>query len=105
MRSAASPNVIHSMDGSHLQLSVVRAKEEGINNFAMINDSFGNHAGNMTIFSRVIREAFVETYEDYCPIKERNGYARTVLYENGVDSLPPIPTKVELELRLIRHSL
>src|SRR3546814_9084422 len=36
MRSSASPNVIHSMDGSHLQLSVVRAKEEGIHKFAMI---------------------------------------------------------------------
>src|SRR3546814_20721190 len=95
MRSAASPNVIHSMDGSHLQLSVVRAKEEGIHHFAMIHDSFGTHAGNMTIFSRVIREAFVEIYEDYCPLKELDDYARTVLSEAGVEKIPPTPNNSE----------
>src|SRR3546814_8524159 len=65
--------------------------------FAMIHDSFGTHAGNMTIFSRVIREAFVEIYEDYCPLKELDDYARTVLSEEGVEKLPPIPTKGDLD--------
>ncbi|API58565.1 hypothetical protein BSL82_03925 [Tardibacter chloracetimidivorans] len=105
MRSASSPNVIHSMDAAHLQLSVVRAKEQGIRHFAMIHDSFGTHAGNMDLFGRVIREAFIEMYEGYCPLQEIDRHARSVLSDEGIEKLPPIPTKGDLELSLIRQSL
>lgn len=103
MRSASSPNVIHSMDGAHLQRSVVFGKANGINHFAMIHDSFGTHAGNMSLFSWAIREAFVRTYETYCPLTELDSYARSVL--SDADKLPPIPDKGDLDLGLIRDSL
>lgn len=105
MRSAASPNVIHSMDGAHLQRTVARAHAEGIRHFAMIHDSFGTHAGNMTVFSAIIREAFVATYENYCPLEEIDRYARSVLSDEGIEKLPPIPAKGNLDLNLILESL
>ena len=35
------PNFIHSLDAAVLQLAVVKAKEQGVDNFSMIHDSFG----------------------------------------------------------------
>jgi DNA-directed RNA polymerase len=104
MRSAASPNLVHSMDGAHLQLAVVKAKEAGIDAFMMIHDSFGTHAGNMTTFNRVIREAFVEMYTDYCPLTALDTYARSVLSEAGIEKLPAIPAKGALDLSLVLQS-
>jgi DNA-directed RNA polymerase len=105
MRSAASPNVIHSMDGAHLQRSVAMAKAAGIDHFLMIHDSFGAHAGHMATFSAVIREAFISCYADYCPLAELDRYARSVLSDEGQEKLPAIPAKGDLDLDLIRGSL
>jgi DNA-directed RNA polymerase len=105
MRSASSPNVIHSMDGAHLQRSVAMAHAEGIRHFAMIHDSFGTHAGNMAAFSRIIREAFISCYETYCPLEELDRYARSVLSDEGIEKLPPVPVKGDLDLNLVRESM
>ncbi|MFD1959634.1 DNA-directed RNA polymerase [Novosphingobium panipatense] len=101
MRSAASPNVIHSMDAAHLHKSVAKARALGITAFSMIHDSFGTHLGNMEAFSRIVREAFVECYEDYCPLQELDRYARSVLSEEGIEKLPPLPSKGNLDLNLV----
>jgi DNA-directed RNA polymerase len=105
MRSASSPNVIHSMDGAHLQRSVVMGKAAGIEHFAMIHDSFGTHAGNSALFANIIREAFVSIYQDYCPLAELDRYARSVLSDQGIEKLPPIPAKGDLDLTAILKSL
>lgn len=101
MRSASSPNVIHSMDAAHLHKAVALAKALGIDNFMMIHDSFGTHLGNMAVFGKIIREAFVQCYEEYCPLAELDRYARSVLSEEGIEKLPPIPEKGNLDLNLI----
>lgn len=101
MRSASSPNLIHSMDAAHLHKSVAMAKAQGIAHFAMIHDSFGTHLGNMQSFNRIIREAFVACYADYCPLAELDRYARSVLSEEGIEKLPPMPSKGALDLSAI----
>jgi DNA-directed RNA polymerase len=58
----ASPNVIHSFDAAHLALTVIAGRDEGIDSWAMIHDSFGTHAADTTRLSRVLREQFVEMY-------------------------------------------
>jgi DNA-directed RNA polymerase len=102
MRSASSPNVIHSMDGAHLQRSVALAKYAGIVHFFMIHDAFGTHAGNMHRFGDIVRDAFVKTYEDYCPLAELDRYARSVLSDEGQEKLPAIPVKGTLDLSSVR---
>lgn len=104
MRNASSPNVIHSMDAAHLHLSVVRAKEAGIDHFSMIHDSFGTHLGNMRRFGEIIREAMIECYQDYCPLEELDRYARSVLSEEGQEKLPPLPAKGDLDLEEVRNA-
>ncbi len=64
-----SPNWVHSCDAAHLQLSVARASEvgidgeDGIESFSMIHDSFGCHAAELSKFSGVIKRSFVELYD------------------------------------------
>jgi DNA-directed RNA polymerase, mitochondrial len=97
-RSAVAPNVIHSMDGAHLMLTVLNAHEEGLTDFALIHDSFGTHAGSTHRFFQVIRESFVEMYSDYCPFEETIDFALSVLSPDGIEKLPPIPSKGDMGL-------
>lgn len=57
-----APNFVHSCDASHMMLTIARAKQEGIKNFAMIHDSFGTTAGDTEDLYRIVRDAFVEMY-------------------------------------------
>lgn len=41
-KAAVSPNIIHSMDSSHLLLTVLTAKDAGVQDFFLIHDSFGS---------------------------------------------------------------
>lgn len=62
--NAISPNFIHSLDASHLMLTVNRCRAEGLTAFGMVHDSFGVHAGNIPALNRLLREAFVEMYNE-----------------------------------------
>ena len=58
-RLGASPNLIHSFDATHLWMTVARCPYD----LALIHDSFGCTAGNMSHLFRAVREAFVEFYQ------------------------------------------
>lgn len=57
-----SPNFVHSLDASHLMLTVSKAHARGMRSFAMVHDSYGTHAGNAGALHTILREAFVEQY-------------------------------------------
>lgn len=63
-RNGIAPNFIHSMDASHMQLVACEARKRGITSLAMIHDDFGCHAAHAAEFARVIRETFLEMYQD-----------------------------------------
>jgi DNA-directed RNA polymerase, mitochondrial len=65
MANAVSPNFVHSHDGAHLQLSIIASREEGMENFLVIHDSFSTDANNAYRFNRIIREQFVKMYKDF----------------------------------------
>lgn len=58
-----APNFIHSLDATHLFLTLLLAKEQGVNSFATIHDSFGTHACDIDILNKTIRESFVKMFE------------------------------------------
>lgn len=103
-RSAVAPNVIHSMDGSHLMLTVLNAETEGMFDFALIHDSFGTHAGDTSRFFAIIRESFVEMYDHYDPFQEVMHYATSVLSEEGIEKLPDPPTKGDMDLQVVLNA-
>ena len=63
MRSAISPNVVHSYDAELLRRTALKMKEEGIESSDWIHDSFGclpNHVNDML---RITKEVFIEMME------------------------------------------
>ncbi len=58
-----SPNYIHSLDASHLIMTINRLKEVGINDVITVHDSFATHANDVGTMSVVLRKAFVELHK------------------------------------------
>jgi DNA-directed RNA polymerase len=65
-----SPNFIHSMDAAHLHMVANKAVAEGINDFMLIHDSFATTPNRMVRFSQIVRETFVEMYENNDPLQD-----------------------------------
>lgn len=99
--SAVAPNVIHSMDASHLMLTVLAAGAAGIRDYALIHDSFGAHAGLCTAWSALIRQAFVDLYAAFDPCAAVRQAAWDVLSPAGRAALPPLPARGSLDLAAI----
>lgn len=59
-----SPNFVHSLDAACLMLTVTRALDEGIEDFAMVHDSYGVLAGKMDTLYMGLRQAFVDIYQN-----------------------------------------
>ena len=58
MKSAISPNYIHSLDAELLRRVALRMKDEGIENADWIHDSFGCHPNNIDLLLSVTKEEF-----------------------------------------------
>lgn len=58
MKSAISPNYIHSLDAELLRMVALRMKEVGIINSDWIHDSFGCHPNNVTQMLHITKDEF-----------------------------------------------
>jgi len=64
MALAVAPNFVHSMDANLLRASIMQALDKGITEFAMVHDSFGVHASEMSTFlHQCVKPAFVDMYK------------------------------------------
>ncbi|GFZ18343.1 DNA/RNA polymerases superfamily protein [Actinidia rufa] len=98
-RTAFPPNFVHSLDGSHMMMTAVACKEAGLN-FAGVHDSYWTHACNVDKMNRILREKFVELYEE--PILENllESFQKTFPTLN----LPPLPERGDFDLREVLES-
>jgi DNA-directed RNA polymerase, mitochondrial len=62
MGTAAPPNVVHSCDASHLQITVCRMADAGIKDFSMIHDSFGCPMAHVGLMRDILRQSAVDMY-------------------------------------------
>lgn len=85
---AVAPNFIHSMDASHLDALLFRAREEGLVVVA-IHDDYGTYAADTDRLHRLIREEFVNQYKN-------NNILERMAAASGF-TVPP-PAKGELDL-------
>lgn len=104
MKSAnsISPNVVHSLDASHLMLTVAMAYEKGLRSFALIHDSFGVHPSDTQEFFMVIREAFLTLYTATDVFEDLKTQFQEQLPPD--EKLPELPEKGKLERELILSS-
>jgi len=64
---AIIPNVIHSLDASHLINLINKAKFNGIKNVLSIHDCFGTHPNKMGLLKELVISEFIKLYttEDF----------------------------------------
>jgi DNA-directed RNA polymerase, mitochondrial len=104
-KAAVSPNIIHSMDSAHLLLTVLTAKQNGVNDFFLIHDSFGTTPADTDVMYQSVRATFIEIYQDYCLYKDFLKQTTAQLSIEGVEKLSiEIPPKGSLAISQIAES-
>lgn len=61
-KKGIAPNFVHSLDATHLFLTILEANKEGLDSFATIHDSFGTHACDIDTLQKAIKQSFIEMY-------------------------------------------
>uniref|UniRef100_J3MVS3 DNA-directed RNA polymerase n=2 Tax=Oryza brachyantha TaxID=4533 RepID=J3MVS3_ORYBR len=93
-RTAFPPNFVHSLDGSHMMMTAVACKRQGLN-FAGVHDSYWTHACDVDTMNKILREKFVELYDT--PILEN----LLGSFEKSFPELkfPPLPERGDFDLK------
>lgn len=99
-RLGSSPNFIHSMDASHLMMTLVKATKQGCTAFACIHDDYGTYASDTEELHIAIREAFLEMYSNHHPLLD----FKVAMEERTGLMLPPVPRKGTLNLAEVLES-
>lgn len=59
--SAFPPNYVHSIDSTHMMLTAIQCKKEGIT-FAGVHDSFWTHPADVDRMGQILRDQFIELH-------------------------------------------
>jgi len=62
-KNGIAPNLVHSLDATLMYLAVEKLREQGVNDFMLIHDSFGVPANDVEKLNVAVRESFVELFE------------------------------------------
>jgi DNA-directed RNA polymerase len=61
---AVSPNYIHSLDASHMWMTMNRMINAGISNFSFVHDSYGCAAPYVSMMRQFTKEEFYEMHKE-----------------------------------------
>ena len=98
--SGVAPNFIHSMDASHLQLTVCNCVDKGIHHFAMIHDSYGAPLAQTQTMYDTVRESFIQMYTEHDVLEDFKEDMEGLTDKE----LPDIPNKGSLDINIVRDS-
>lgn len=104
-KQGIAPNFVHSMDASHLMLTVCACVDKGVNAFAMIHDSYGVPAGYGSIMFTTVREVFVSTYTENDVLQDLHDHICNLLSPKMLKDLPEVPAKGNLNLDCVKESM
>lgn len=104
-KQGIAPNFVHSMDASHLMLTVCACVDKGVNAFAMIHDSYGVPAGHGSTMFTTVREVFVSTYTENDVLQDLHDHICNLLSPKMLKDLPEVPTKGNLDLDCAKESM
>ena len=104
MKQSVCPNLIHSLDASVLQLSVVKASKYGVDTFSLVHDSFGVLAPDVDYMSLSLREAFCEIYSQDVLANWAMEMKR-MLSEKNQKKFPSLPAKGNLDVESVKNSI
>ncbi len=98
-----SPNFVHSMDASHLMLTINKCLDAGIKSFAFIHDSYATHAADTDKLAELLREAFIEQYR-IDVLQNFRDELKAQLPEEIAAKIPELPSKGTLDIEKVRDS-
>lgn len=101
--AGVAPNWVHSMDAAHMMRTLELAANEGIEDFAMVHDSYATHAANTQALATLLRAAFVETYAGDVLADFRQQIADQLPPELAA-ALPPAPPMGTLDPEAVMAS-
>lgn len=103
MANALSPNVIHSLDASHMALTTIAAFDAGITNLGGIHDCFATTPAEMGTLRDAVRNSFADLYTPdlYIQITDQ---ILAQLPPEAAAKLPPRPTIGDLDINTVRNS-
>jgi len=99
-----SPNFVHSIDASHMMITIDVAKQCEIFNFVMVHDSYGTHAADAETLWWCLRKAFVEMYSQTDVLEDFRTDLLDVLPQNRHIEVAPVPAKGALDISVVEHS-
>lgn len=103
MGNGLSPNVIHSLDASHMAFATIDAFANGVQNLGGIHDCFCTTPAEMEIVRNSVRNSFAAMYQD-------NWYERITsellqqLPEDLRAKLPALPKLGRLDVTTVQHA-
>ena len=90
--NAIAPNIIHSMDATHLMKTALLCHELGVDDLMVVHDSFAATLGNIDKLTFAVRRAFVDLYKDYNLYEDFRQQCADRLDDPAlIDRLPPVP--------------
>lgn len=98
-KSAFPPNFVHSLDATHMAMTSLKMKMNGLT-FAAVHDSYWTHAADVDIMRQLLRESFVELYK--LPILE--DLRDSVKLRFPDIELPEVPKEGELDIMEVLDS-
>jgi len=101
--SGISPNFIHSLDAAAMKLTVNKCKQQGINSFGMIHDSYATHATDVEAMALALREVFVEMFSEDILYKFYQDIYAGLSTKNQA-KVKPLPTKGNLDINDVLKS-
>lgn len=99
--TGVAPNFIHSLDATHLMMSINEASRQGCVNFSTVHDSFGTSLGEAARLRRIIRQELVRLYTEHDPLADFLRHAEELLGE-PLDI--ELPEKGSLDINCILDS-
>jgi len=93
-----SPNFVHALDATMLYMTIHYCKQHGINDFAMVHDSFGTHAANQQQMNVCLREAFRDLYSQVDPLDNFLESVLPMIPEKLHRKIPELPEKGNLDI-------
>jgi len=98
-----SPNLIHSMDASHLMGVANRCYDHDIRSLAVVHDSFGVHAARVSDLQNILRDTFADLYEtNWLEVFREEFIAQ--LPPEWADKIPPVPALGAFDIEQVRRS-
>jgi DNA-directed RNA polymerase len=103
MGTGLSPNVIHSLDASHMAFTTLDAFAKGITNLGGIHDCFATTPAEMTVLRDCVRNTFADLYSRDVLTDIVNQLISQLPFDVAADAMPS-PELGTLNPNTVRHS-